>query len=1163
MAAKRRTASSSSTGRKKTSKKGTTARRSTTRKSTASSSRRKKSSAGSLSGDDKFLIFMLVSFCALLVIFLCMIGVISGAFGPALKVFFLGLFGIMAYILPVILMGYIIYRALFIENRIPLVKKIGASAFLIFFGMIASFISKTPFDTMADMTKGKISLLYQAGKGGGVLFGMPAYGFFKIFGTVGSVILLILLMIISLALLLGPDFFIYLGYIKDFLFSRDLVPEDDYSEDERSDALEKRRRRLEEMKLRNAEKKALKEEKALEREEARARWEEKRRQNREDAASVDPDDEIIQAEENIRAQAEAAKRKEEADRRREEAERRREEAEQKRREQQLKKEQAEDAAILAGSLRKNKEKDKKKPASIVSPGKLDDIHEITIIADPTGFKTDSSDLLPIGMNGSGELGDITEISAADIHAEPEHFDMPAVETGAALNHEMPDENISVQDKTETEAPLVIKVSEDPLQRDSSVDSFSISEIIADEDVKIISSEVTEPNKSSGSLLNDKNYAGSDAESADKNVINTSGNLSENTSDKNIDTVSDKTSDNEDNGESNDNEYSENNENNINSEDSEDNENNENIESIKNAGSEEAISKDGLSEENDELENSESAEPEKAAVISQQQDMRAFLPPDLSGMPTPVTERTYQQEDKEEDKKENIPSGTDSSDIKKEEGVKPVKKKKAYSPPPVSLLEINEKSMGGDTDDSLKETAALLQETLKNFGVKATVEHISQGPSVTRFELKPEVGTKVNKILNLTDDIKLNLAAQDVRIEAPIPGKAAVGIEIPNKEKIPVLIRDLIDSKDYRSSTANLTYAVGKDITGKIIISDIAKMPHLLVAGSTGSGKSVFINTLILSLLYKSSPEDVKLIMIDPKVVELSVYNGIPHLLLPVVSDPRQANAALAWAVAEMMRRYKAFSDFSVRDMRSYNEKAEGNGVEKLPHIVIIVDELADLMMVAQKDVEASICRLTQLARAAGIHLIIATQRPSVDVITGLIKANMPSRLAFRVSSGVDSRTILDTVGAERLLGNGDMLFHPQSFNKPLRVQGAYVSDDEVNAVVDFLKKNAGDDVYDNEVAEKISSMANSDSPASSSSDGSSAEPGKDYDAYFADACRFVVEKQKASASMLQRVFKVGYNRAARMVDQMEEAGVIGSEEGTNPRKVLMDKSTLEEFLSNI
>ena len=341
------------------------------------------------------------------------------------------------------------------------------------------------------------------------------------------------------------------------------------------------------------------------------------------------------------------------------------------------------------------------------------------------------------------------------------------------------------------------------------------------------------------------------------------------------------------------------------------------------------------------------------------------------------------------------------------------------------------------------------------------------------------------------------------------------------------------------------------------------MPHLLVAGSTGSGKSVFINTLILSLLYKSSPEDVKLIMIDPKVVELSVYNGIPHLLLPVVSDPRQANAALAWAVAEMMRRYKAFSDFSVRDMKSYNEKAEGNGVEKLPHIVIIVDELADLMMVAQKDVEASICRLTQLARAAGIHLIIATQRPSVDVITGLIKANMPSRLAFRVSSGVDSRTILDTVGAERLLGNGDMLFHPQSFNKPLRVQGAYVSDDEVNAVVDFLKKNAGDDVYDNDVAEKISSMANSDSPASSSSDGSSAEPGKDYDAYFADACRFVVEKQKASASMLQRVFKVGYNRAARMVDQMEEAGVIGSEEGTNPRRVLMDKNTLEDFLSNI
>ena len=1123
MATKRRTASSSSSGRKKITKKSTSTRRSTARKGTnASSSRRKKSGGNSLSGDDKFLIFMLVSFCVLLVVFLCMIGLISGAFGPALKTFFSGLLGIMAYILPVVFMGYIIYRALFIENRIPLVKKIGAGGFLIFFGMMASFASKTPFGTMADSSESKIGLLYQMGKGGGVLFGLPAFGFYKIFGTAGSVILLILLMIICLALLLGPDFFVYLGYIKDFLFNGESVPDDDYSEEERKEAMERRRRRLEERKLRNEEKRALKEEKALEREEARERWAEKRRLAKEQEFLDDPDDEIRQAKENIKAQAEAA-----------EAARRKEEAENKRREQQLKKEQAEDAAILAGSMRKNKEKDKKKPATFVSPGKLDDIHEITIIADPTGFKNDSADLLPIGMNGSGELGDITEISAVNSADSLKSAGIPA--PGAA---ETP--KPSVTEKDNEEAPLIIRVNNESSHEADTSDPFSISGLIADEDVRIVSSEVIEPEKTAESLFADKTEPAVEDKAeteADTDKTDLPEKKEEESETKEL--FAEKITENEE-------------------------------KPVETEAANEIVSED--KKENDAADDTaldvkEDVKEENAAESAgSQQDMRAFLPPDLSGMPTPVTERTYQQENEVSEKAENKTSDTESVEIKKEEPAKPAKpakKKKAYSVPPVSLLEINEKNKGGDTDESLKETAVLLQETLKNFGVKATVEHISQGPSVTRFELKPEAGTKVNKILNLTDDIKLNLAAQDVRIEAPIPGKAAVGIEIPNKEKIPVLIRDLIDSKDYKSSSANLTYAVGKDITGKIIVSDIAKMPHLLVAGSTGSGKSVFINTLILSLLYKSSPEDVKLIMIDPKVVELSVYNGIPHLLLPVVSDPRQANAALAWAVAEMMRRYKAFSDFSVRDMRGYNEKAEGNGVEKLPHIVIIVDELADLMMVAQKEVEASICRLTQLARAAGIHLIIATQRPSVDVITGLIKANMPSRLAFRVSSGVDSRTILDTVGAERLLGNGDMLFHPQSFNKPLRVQGAFVSDDEVMRVVEFLKKNAGDDIYDNEVAEKISSMANSESSSSASPDGSSAEPGKDYDAYFADACRFVVEKQKASASMLQRVFKVGYNRAARMVDQMEEAGVIGAEEGTNPRKVLMDKSTLEEFLSSI
>ncbi len=539
-------------------------------------------------------------------------------------------------------------------------------------------------------------------------------------------------------------------------------------------------------------------------------------------------------------------------------------------------------------------------------------------------------------------------------------------------------------------------------------------------------------------------------------------------------------------------------------------------------------------------------------------------PDLSQMPQPVTERSHQ----------NI-AGTEVHLAKEEESHNPSPRTKAfakpkkYEKPKISFLKKNENKKNGDSDQELKETALLLQQTLKTFGVAVTVTDISQGPSVTRYELQLGEGIKVSKIVSLADDIKLNLAAQDIRIEAPIPGKAAVGIELPNKKTSDVLIRDLIESSEYKKASSNLTFAVGKDITGKTIVADIAKMPHMLVAGATGSGKSVCINTLIMSILYKAHPDDVKLIMIDPKVVELSVYNGIPHLLIPVVTDPRKANAALQWAVAEMTKRYKAFADFGLRDLKGYNKrvedmqaKGEGENLLKMPQIIVIVDELADLMMVASKEVEESICRLAQLARAAGIHLVIATQRPSVDVITGLIKANMPSRVAFKVTSGVDSRTILDMVGAEKLLGKGDMLFYPQGYSKPLRVQGAFVSDQEVSDVVEFLKNNAGDQAYDSAVEQQIAGMSEGETVQDGTAQKGSSGTDDSLDAYFDEACRFVVEKEKASSGMLQRVFKVGYNRAARIVDQMEAAGVVGPEEGTKPRKVLMNSVQLEEFLQN-
>ena len=487
--------------------------------------------------------------------------------------------------------------------------------------------------------------------------------------------------------------------------------------------------------------------------------------------------------------------------------------------------------------------------------------------------------------------------------------------------------------------------------------------------------------------------------------------------------------------------------------------------------------------------------------------------------------------------------------------------KKYLFPPISKL-VKGKSKSGDSARELKETAQRLQQTLQTFGVRVTVTDISQGPAVTRFELQPEQGVKVSKIVGLSDDIKLNLAATDIRIEAPIPGKAAVGIEVPNKENTMVALRDLLESKEFKEFPSNLAFAVGKDIAGKVVVSDIAKMPHMLIAGATGSGKSVCINTLIMSILYKAHPDDVKLIMVDPKVVELSVYNGIPHLLIPVVTDPKKASAALQWGVAEMTDRYQKFADCNVRDLKGYNKKVEamresGNqeAPGKLPQIVIIVDELADLMMVCPGEVEESICRLAQLARAAGIHLIIATQRPSVDVITGLIKANMPSRIAFSVSSGVDSRTILDMNGAEKLLGKGDMLFYPQGYNKPARVQGAFVSDKEVSDVVEFLKNQTLGNIYDTDIQDKISTYGgNGGTGAGASSDS------PDRDQYFVEAAKFIIEKDKASIGMLQRVFKIGFNRAARIMDQLCEAGVVGEEEGTKPRKVLMSMEQLEQYI---
>ena len=479
----------------------------------------------------------------------------------------------------------------------------------------------------------------------------------------------------------------------------------------------------------------------------------------------------------------------------------------------------------------------------------------------------------------------------------------------------------------------------------------------------------------------------------------------------------------------------------------------------------------------------------------------------------------------------------------------------YEYPPVELLSKGTKKAIKGGAKALTDVATRLQKTLYSFGVQAKVENVSVGPAITRYELKPAEGVRVSKIANLADDIALNLAAETIRIEAPIPGKQAVGIEVPNTEKETVHFRDVVESDAFQDSKSKLSVALGKDVAGNMEIADIAKMPHALIAGATGSGKSVCINTIITSIIYKAKPSEVKFVMVDPKVVELSVYNGIPHLLIPVVTDPKKAAGALAWAVQEMDNRYNVFAQKGVRDLKGYNalaEKEEGTGT--LPQIVIIIDELADLMMVAAKEVEDSICRLAQKARAAGMHLIIATQRPSVDVITGIIKANIPSRIAFAVSSQVDSRTILDQVGAEKLLGKGDMLFYPSGAPKPVRVQGAFVSDEEVEKIVSFVKSN-GVATYNEDILDSIENSNKTDKELADEA----AAGEDDTDPLLRDAIDVVVETGQASTSFIQRRFKVGYARAGRIIDQMEERGIISGYQGSKPRQVLMTLERLQEL----
>lgn len=485
--------------------------------------------------------------------------------------------------------------------------------------------------------------------------------------------------------------------------------------------------------------------------------------------------------------------------------------------------------------------------------------------------------------------------------------------------------------------------------------------------------------------------------------------------------------------------------------------------------------------------------------------------------------------------------------------------KQYVLPPLDLLNLPKNTNSADYENEQKYNEKKLIDTLNSFGVSTRLVGVSRGPSVTRYEIQPAAGVKISKITNLADDIALNLAASGVRIEAPIPNKPAVGIEVPNKSRQSVTLREVIDQQQYRNAKSKLTVALGKDITGEFIYSDLVKMPHLLIAGTTGSGKSVCLNSMIVSILYNATPDEVKLLMIDPKQVEFTIYNGIPHLLVPVVSDPRKASGALAWAVTEMLTRYKTFSENSVRDISGYNSICESQGKKKMPQIVIFIDELSDLMMAAPNEVEDSICRLAQMARAAGMHLVIATQRPSVDVITGIIKANIPSRISLSVSSQVDSRTIIDSVGAEKLLGNGDMLYYPVGIPKPIRVQGCYLSDKEVENVVTFIKTQE-QTVYDDAVMKEIDKQA-AQTGVKKKDNSASSDDGNDgpADEMLPKAIEVVIEAQSASTTLLQRKLKLGYARAARIIDDLESSGIIGPYEGAKPRKVLVTKQQWYEM----
>ncbi len=507
----------------------------------------------------------------------------------------------------------------------------------------------------------------------------------------------------------------------------------------------------------------------------------------------------------------------------------------------------------------------------------------------------------------------------------------------------------------------------------------------------------------------------------------------------------------------------------------------------------------------------------------------------------MKKQKYIEEETDEDEEE---------DLDLEHGAIEEYEEYQYEFPPISLLNEPKKPSRDYTNKELKEIAIKLQKTLESFGVDAKVIDVTRGPTVTRYELQPSVGVKVSKILRLADDLALNLAAKSIRIEAPIPGKSAVGIEVPNKTTDAVLLREIIESDEFIEAKSKLTFSLGKSIEGKACVGDIAKMPHMLIAGSTGSGKSVCINSIIMSILYKADPSEVKLIMIDPKVVELCVYNGIPHLLIPVVTDPKKAAGALNWAVQEMENRYQLFANRGVRDIKGYNELLKNEGEEGvLPQIVIIIDELADLMMVASNEVEDAICRIAQKARAAGMHLIIATQRPSVDVITGIIKANIPSRIAFTVSSQIDSRTILDMAGAEKLLGKGDMLYYPVGEAKPIRIQGAFVSDSEIESVIDYIKTN-NEVKYNEDIIESLE-KANVPQVAQEEAD--------DCDEFLMEAIELAISMGQISASMIQRKFKVGYARAGRIVDQMEDRGIISGHQGSKPRQVLISKEEWEEM----